>query len=77
VEGDRAMITFTAGLWRFTYRVGAIVMREGRVLLTRNVAEDYWFTPGGRVEIGESAHAAIEREIDEELGVRGRIQRLL
>jgi ADP-ribose pyrophosphatase YjhB (NUDIX family) len=71
------MVAFTAGRWRFTYRVGAIVLREGYVLLTRNLSENYWFTLGGRVEIGESAHAAIDREIKEELGVAGRIDRLL
>jgi ADP-ribose pyrophosphatase YjhB (NUDIX family) len=76
-EEERTMITFTIGPWHFTYRVGAIVLREGHVLLTRNLSENYWFTPGGRVEIGESAHAAIDREIKEELGIAGRIDRLL
>lgn len=74
---ERAMVTFTAGRRCFTYRVGAIVMRSEHVLLTRNLSEDYWFTPGGRVEIGESARTAIAREITEELGVTGRIERLL
>jgi ADP-ribose pyrophosphatase YjhB (NUDIX family) len=77
LERERTMVTFVAGSMRFTYRVGAVVIRHGHVLLTRNLSEDYWFTPGGRVEIGESARAAIEREITEELGVRGRIERLL
>ena len=77
MEEERTMVTFTVGSWHFTYRVGAIVLREGHVLLTRNLSENYWFTPNGRVEIGESAHAAIDREIKEELGVTGRIDRLL
>jgi ADP-ribose pyrophosphatase YjhB (NUDIX family) len=77
LERERTMVTFVAGSMRFTYRVGAIVLREGHVLLTRNLSEDYWFTPGGRVEIGESARVAIEREITEELGVSGRVERLL
>jgi ADP-ribose pyrophosphatase YjhB (NUDIX family) len=77
LEEERTMVTFTVGHWRFTYRVGAIVLRKGHVLLTRNFSENYWLTPGGRVEIGESAHAAIDREVKEELGVAGRIDRLL
>lgn len=74
---ERTMLTFTAGVWRFTYRVGAVVLRAGHVLLTRASSGDYWFTPGGRVEAGESARAAMERELVEELGVGGQVERLL
>jgi hypothetical protein len=44
----RAMIVFSIGSWRFTYRVGAIIIRDGHVLLMRMTAEDFWFVPGGR-----------------------------
>jgi hypothetical protein len=47
------MVTFSVGATRFTYRVAAVVVREGHVLLMRNLAEDYWFTPGSRVELGK------------------------
>src|ERR1700722_335504 len=55
LEEERTMVTFTVGSWHFTYRVGAIVLREGHILLTRNLSENYWFTPGGRGEMGQSA----------------------
>ncbi|MBV8140095.1 MAG: NUDIX domain-containing protein [Deltaproteobacteria bacterium] len=71
------MVTFSAGGIRFSYRVGAVVVREGQVLLMRNLAEDYWFTPGGRVEFGETAPAAVAREMTEEIGAAGRIERLI
>jgi len=53
----------------------AILMRpDGSVLLAKRPAgkvyADYWEFPGGKVEPGESVHAALVREIDEELGVR-------
>ncbi len=41
---------------------------RGRVLLCRN-RRGVWFLPGGHVEPGEGARAALVRELDEELGV--------
>ena len=48
----------------------AIVRNDvGRVLLVRRTDDGYWELPGGRVEVGESASAAVIREVDEEAGV--------
>jgi ADP-ribose pyrophosphatase YjhB (NUDIX family) len=74
---ERTMVTFASGQTRFTFRVGAIIVRGNHVLLMRNLAEDYWFVPGGRVEMGEPAAKALSREIAEELGVVARVQRLI
>ncbi|MFZ2119232.1 MAG: NUDIX domain-containing protein, partial [Pseudonocardiaceae bacterium] len=41
----------------------------GRVLLVRRADDGYWELPGGRVEVGESASAAVVREVAEEAGV--------
>jgi ADP-ribose pyrophosphatase YjhB (NUDIX family) len=71
------MIVFSIGSWRFTYRVGAIIIRDGYVLLMRMAGDDFWFVPGGRVEAGETAQLALEREDTEELGVTGQVGRLL
>ncbi|MGH3942888.1 MAG: NUDIX hydrolase [Pseudonocardiaceae bacterium] len=41
----------------------------GRVLLVRRTDDGYWELPGGRIDIGESASAAVRREVAEETGV--------
>jgi mutator protein MutT len=52
--------------------VGAIISREGRVLLARRgKAPSYgvWSVPGGAVEIGERVKDAVRREVREECGI--------
>jgi 4-nitrophenyl phosphatase len=53
--------------------VGAVVFREGRVLLVKRgkpPSEGLWAIPGGSVEIGETLQTAAEREIMEETGIK-------
>lgn len=45
-----------------------LAIRDGRVLLCRNVKHGYYFLPGGHVEFGETAGDAIVREFKEESG---------
>jgi len=71
------MITFNAGAWRFNYRVGGMIVRDGHVLLMRIGSESFWFVSGGRIEAAKPAKAALEREVTEELGVAGQIGRML
>lgn len=54
--------------------VAAIIQQpDGRFLLAQRppgkVYAGYWEFPGGKVEAGESPHAALERELHEELGI--------
>ena len=42
---------------------------EGQVLLVRRADDGNWELPGGRVDIGESATAAVVREVAEETGL--------
>lgn len=59
--------------------VGAIVTDEvGRVLLVRRAnppAQGMWSIPGGRVEPGEADEQAVVRELLEETGLLGVVQR--
>ena len=52
--------------------VGAIVVRQGKVLLGRRVnahGEGTWAPPGGHLEFGESPEACARREVREETGL--------
>lgn len=52
--------------------VGAIVVHEGRVLLVKRGKEPLkgrWSLPGGLLEVGESLHQGVIREVREETGM--------
>ena len=52
--------------------VSAAIFRDGQVLLVRRArspGKGFYSLPGGRVEFGESLHAALRREVDEETGL--------
>jgi ADP-ribose pyrophosphatase YjhB (NUDIX family) len=55
----------------------AIFDENGRVLLTRRTDNGQWCLPGGRMESGESAAEACEREVFEETGLQVRVKRLV
>jgi ADP-ribose pyrophosphatase YjhB (NUDIX family) len=55
----------------------AIFDKDGRILLTRRADNGQWCLPGGRMESGESAAEACEREVWEETGLNVRVKRLV
>jgi len=62
------VISVQIGEFKFQFRVAAIAVVAGHVLLHRLEGGDFWALPGGRVEPGEDARAALLREMEEELG---------
>ena len=58
-------------------RVGAIIMRDGKLLMAGNkIRSDYLYSVGGRIKFGETAEEAVVREVFEETGIQLEIERL-
>ena len=57
-------------------RVGAIIMKDGKILMVGNERNDYLYSVGGRIKMGETAQEAIVREVLEETGVKMDVDRL-
>ena len=49
-------------------RVGAIIEKDGKILMVTNESVDYYYSVGGRIHLGESAGDAVRREVLEETG---------
>lgn len=73
----RVMIAFDLPDACFTYRVAAVALHDGHVLLHRAECDDFWALPGGRCEAMEHSTDAILREMREEYGETVRVERLL
>ena len=59
--------------------VSAAIFRDDQILLVRRArspAKGFYSLPGGRVEFGETLHAALHREVDEETALKIEIIRL-
>ncbi len=61
----------------FKYRVGAIIIHDGKLLAVHDDISPYYYPIGGKVKLHETAENAILREIKEELNVDTEIIRPL
>ena len=62
-------ISFKSGDKKFNYRVCAMIISDGKILAMHDERSPYYYLPGGRVAIGETAENAVIREMQEELGI--------
>lgn len=60
----------------FRYRAAAIIVEDGCVLFAGNEKDDYYYSIGGAVHMGETAEDAVKREVFEETGVHYEIDHL-
>ena len=70
-------ISFRVDNRKFNYRVCAMILSDGKILAMRDERVPYYYLPGGRVAMGETAQQAVVREVQEELGITPRIERPL
>lgn len=58
-------------------RVGAIIMKDGKILMVGNkIQPEYLYSVGGRIKFGETAEEAVIREVYEETGIQMEVDRL-
>jgi 8-oxo-dGTP diphosphatase len=57
--------------------VAALIVHDGKILVCQRTRHQTmplkWEFPGGKIEDGEQARAALERELEEELGIHATI----
>ena len=62
---------------RFNIRVCAVMIHQEALLIMRDEAMPYAYLPGGRIQFQETAEAALQRELKEELKIEAEILRPL
>ncbi len=60
-------ISFLHGGQKFNYRACAMIIDNGKILAMHDERSPYFYLPGGRVKLGETAEEAVVREVREEL----------
>lgn len=61
----------------FNYRVAAVMIVDNHVLIHKQVKDEHWALPGGRVELLEDSQTSVVREVKEELGIDVKVERLI
>lgn len=62
--------------YRFPVSVKGVILNAGRVVVLYNERAE-WELPGGKLELGETPEACVQREIHEEVGLDVRVGPLL
>ena len=69
-------LTFRSEAGRFTFRVGAIIIDKGRLLMVKHDELKCFYSVGGKVQFNETSEQAVVREVLEETGVEFAVDKL-
>ena len=58
-------ISYNCENQKFNYRVCAVIINDDKILAMQDERSPYYYLPGGRVSLNETAEKAILREIKE------------
>ena len=61
---------------RINIRVGAIITKNGKILMAYDDRAGHYYSVGGRIKFGETAEEAVVREVCEETGRQLTVDRL-
>ncbi len=65
---DPRLIAINSSLYRCAVKA-VIKDTEGKLLLVKESDDEHWGIPGGGIDYGEDIHAALIRELKEEIGL--------
>ena len=71
-----ADILFKTDDYVFSYRVGGLLIHDGKVLMQKAAGDDGYAFIGGHVAFGETTAETIVREFKEEIGADIKVERL-
>ena len=70
-------LSFVTKEGKLNIRACAVFLHDGKILAMRDERSPYYYLPGGRIKMGETAEEAVLRETYEELGIQAKIERAL
>lgn len=73
----QGLLSVEAGYATPKLDVRGVVIRDGKILLVKELSDGCWTLPGGWVDVGEGPSTAAEREVWEESGYEVRAVKLL